>query len=53
MNIKTLQDACAFVKAEKVCTIFPSEKVPYTSLYKHVDLPIVGIGYSRSRLIEL
>ncbi len=39
MKIKTLQDACAFVKAEKVCTIFPSGKVPYTSLYEHVDLP--------------
>lgn len=39
MKIKTIQDAFNFVKAEKICTIFPSEKVNYTSLYENVDLP--------------
>lgn len=39
MKIKTLQDAYAFVKAEKICTIFPSDKAPCTSLYENVDLP--------------
>ncbi len=39
MKIKTLQDAAAFVKAVTICTIFPSDKVPYPSLYENVDLP--------------
>ena len=39
MKIKTLEDARRFVLKEKVCTIFPSDKVSCTSLYEHVDLP--------------
>jgi hypothetical protein len=39
MKIKTLEDARDFVAAVKVCTIFPSDKCEYTSLYEHVDLP--------------
>jgi len=39
MKIKTMKDACAFVKEVKVCTIFPSDKTDLTSLYEHVDLP--------------
>jgi hypothetical protein len=39
MKIKTIGDAAAFVKAVHVCTVFPSEKTPHTSLYEHVDLP--------------
>jgi len=39
MKIITIEDAAAFVKAEKVCTIFPSDKTELTSLYEHVDLP--------------
>lgn len=39
MKIKAIEDACAFVKEVKVCTIFPSDKTELTSLYEHVDLP--------------
>ncbi|VGO22884.1 AlkZ-related protein [Pontiella sulfatireligans] len=39
MKIKTLEDARDFVKEVKICTIFPSDKVLYTSLYENVDLP--------------
>jgi len=39
MNIKTIEDARAFVLKVKVCTIFPSDKTELTSLYEHVDLP--------------
>jgi hypothetical protein len=39
MKIKTIKGACAFVKQVKMCTVFPSEKVPLTSLYENVDLP--------------
>ena len=39
MKIKTMKDACVFVKEVKVCTIFPSDKTELTSLYEHVDLP--------------
>ncbi len=39
MKIKTIEEACRFIKSVKVCTIFPSEKTELTSLYEHVDLP--------------
>ena len=39
MNIKTMEDAAAFVKSVKICTIFPSDKTEHTSLYENVDLP--------------
>lgn len=39
MKIKTIKNACAFVKQVKVCTVFPSEKVEHTSLFENVDLP--------------
>ena len=39
MKIKTIEDAAAFVKKVKICTVFPSEKTEHTSLYEHVDLP--------------
>lgn len=39
MKIKTIEDARNFVKEVKICTIFPSDKVAYTSLYENVDLP--------------
>ncbi|MDF7824928.1 hypothetical protein P4B35_12970 [Pontiellaceae bacterium B12227] len=39
MKIKTIEDAAAFVKSVKICTIFPSDKIEHTSLYEHVDLP--------------
>ncbi len=39
MKIKTIEDACVFVKSVKVCTIFPSAKTEHTSLYENVDLP--------------
>lgn len=39
MKIKTLEDAAAFVKEVKICTVFPSDKTEHTSLYEHVDLP--------------
>ncbi len=39
MKIKTREDAAAFVKKVKICTVFPSEKTAHTSLYEHVDLP--------------
>jgi hypothetical protein len=39
MKVKTLEDAAAFVKKTKICTVFPSEKTEHTSLYEHVDLP--------------
>lgn len=39
MKIKTIEDAAAFVKQVKVCTVFPSDKTEHTSLYEHVDLP--------------
>ncbi|MAO64624.1 MAG: hypothetical protein CL666_06465 [Balneola sp.] len=37
--IKTIEQACQFVKKVKVCTIFSSDKVEHTSLWEHVDLP--------------
>jgi hypothetical protein len=37
--IKTIEQAYQFVKKVKVCTIFSSDKVEYTSLWEHVDLP--------------
>ena len=39
MNVKTLEDAYAFVKSVQICTVFPSDKTELTSLYEHVDLP--------------
>ena len=39
MKIKTIEDAARFVKAVKICTIFPSDKTEHTSLYENVDLP--------------
>jgi len=39
MMIKTIEEAYQFVREVKVCTIFPSDKVGYTSLWEHVDLP--------------
>jgi len=39
MKIKTLEDAAAFVRDVKICTVFPSDKTEHTSLYEHVDLP--------------
>lgn len=39
MGIKTIEDAAAFVKKVKICTVFPSDKTEHTSLYEHVDLP--------------
>ncbi|MEM9385037.1 MAG: hypothetical protein AAGA68_08230 [Pseudomonadota bacterium] len=39
MRIKTIADARDFVRATKICTIFPSDKTDLTSLYEHVDLP--------------
>jgi hypothetical protein len=39
MKIKTIEDAAAFVKQVKICTVFPSDKTEHTSLYEHVDLP--------------
>jgi len=39
MKVKSLKDACAFVKSVKICTVFPSDKTELTSLYEHVDLP--------------
>jgi hypothetical protein len=39
MKIKTLEDAAAFVKEVKICTLFPSDKTAHTSLYENVDLP--------------
>ncbi|MTI87930.1 MAG: hypothetical protein FH748_08180 [Balneolaceae bacterium] len=37
--IKTLEEAYRFVKKVKICTIFPTEKVEFTSLWENVDLP--------------
>jgi hypothetical protein len=37
--IKTIEQACQFVKKVKVCTIFSSDQVDFTSLWEHVDLP--------------
>ena len=37
--IKTLVQARAFVKKVKICTIFPSEKVTYPSLWENVNIP--------------
>jgi hypothetical protein len=37
--VKTLAQACRFVKKVKICTIFPSDKVEHTSLWENVDLP--------------
>lgn len=39
MKIKTIEDAAAFVKKVKICTLFPSEKTEHVSLYENVDLP--------------
>lgn len=39
MKVKSLEQACAFVKQVKICTVFPSDKTEHTSLYEHVDLP--------------
>nr|MEE4267082.1 hypothetical protein [Candidatus Krumholzibacteria bacterium] len=39
MKIKTLEDAAAFVRDVKICTVFPSDKTELTSLYENVDLP--------------
>ena len=39
MGIKTIEQARAFVKEVKVCTIFPSDKTELPSLYEQVDLP--------------
>ena len=39
MKVKTIEDARAFVKEVKICTIFPSDKIALTSLYENVDLP--------------
>jgi hypothetical protein len=39
MKIKTIEEAAAFVRKVKICTIFPSEKTKHTSLYENVDLP--------------
>ena len=39
MKIRTIEDAAAFVKKVKICTVFPSEKTEHTSLYENVDLP--------------
>ncbi len=39
MKVKTLAEACAFVKSVQICTVFPSDKTELTSLYEHVDLP--------------
>ncbi|MFD2533332.1 AlkZ-related protein [Gracilimonas halophila] len=37
--IKTIEQAYQFVKKEKVCTIFSSDKAELPSLWDHVDLP--------------
>lgn len=37
--IKTIAQARQFVRRVKVCTIFPTDKVEYTSLWENVDLP--------------
>ena len=37
--ITTIEHACKFVKKVKICTIFNSNKVKYTSLWENVDLP--------------
>jgi len=37
--IKTIEQAREFVKKVKICTIFPSNKTIYTSLWENVDLP--------------
>jgi hypothetical protein len=39
MKVKTIEEACAFVKSVDICTIFSSDKTQLTSLYEHVDLP--------------
>lgn len=39
MKVKTIEDACRFVKSVQICTIFPSAKTELTSLYERVDLP--------------
>ena len=39
MKVKTIADACAFVKSVQICTVFPSDKTKLTSLYEHADLP--------------
>jgi hypothetical protein len=37
--VKTIAQARELVRRVKVCTIFPSDKVEYTSLWENVDLP--------------
>jgi hypothetical protein len=37
--IKTISQAHRFVKKVKVCTVFPSEKTEWTSLWENVDIP--------------
>jgi hypothetical protein len=39
MKITTLKDAASFVREVKVCTVFPSDKTDFVSLYENVDLP--------------
>lgn len=39
MKIRTIEEAAAFIKQVRICTIFPSDKTAHTSLYEHVDLP--------------
>ncbi len=47
--IRTFEDACEFVLAHKVCTVFGSKSSPFPSLWDHTDLPDekpVGGGWS-------
>jgi hypothetical protein len=37
--IETVEQAYQFVKKVKICTVFRSDKVEYTSLWENVDLP--------------
>lgn len=37
--VRTIAQARQFVKRVKICTIFSSDKVEYTSLWENVDLP--------------
>jgi hypothetical protein len=46
MMIKTIEEAHELIGRVKVCTVFPSDKVPYTSLWDHVDLPDKVAGES-------
>lgn len=39
MKVKRIEQARQLVLQEKVCTVFPTDKVEHTSLWEHVDLP--------------